>query len=212
VRLPKLSTLALTSLAFVFVAVILIMVAASLTRPEVETFVPTTPSPKKVGDRSVGPRDYTVDATAHDRWVYFDLSRGSVVQVGSRRSLDWDIAFQRHRMITNGGATNPLGMAGAIDLGPVALGTPLRAPASGYAIDEKSGDEYRNPALEHWYDYSWLTHVLRPAHRSFALRTADGKYALVQFLSYYCPNAKSGCITFRYRYAGDGSREFEPLQ
>ena len=205
---PKLSTLVLAAVGLLFVVLVATMVASSLTRPAVETFVPTPPRPGEVDDEFVGPRDYTVDATVHDSWVYFDFSRGSVVEIGSRRSLDWDIAFQRHRMITNGGATNSLGMAGVVDIGSIPPGTELQAPATGYVSDEQSGNNTRNPVLENWYDYSWTSHLLSPTNSSYALRTADGKYAVVKFLGYYCPGAQPGCITFQYRYAGNGSREF----
>ncbi len=28
----------------------------------------------------------------------------------------------------------------------------------------------------------------------------------MRLLSYYCPGGQSGCVTFRYRYRGDGER------
>jgi hypothetical protein len=204
--LPKLSTLVLGVVALLFLAFIGGVVASSLSRPEVEAFVPTPESPEEVGERSVGPRVYTVDATSQDRWVYFDFSRGSVVDIGSRSSLDWDIAFQRHRMITNGGATNPAGRAGVIDIGPASIDSVLELPDRGYVVDERRGDSPRNDALEDWYDYSWISHVLTPAERTYALRTADGKYAALQFLGYYCPGGRAGCVTFRYLYFGGGDR------
>lgn len=193
-----------------FVVLIVGVVASSLVRPEVETFVPSAATPEEVGERSVGPRVYTVDATAHDRWVYFDFSRGSVVDVRSRRSLDWDIAFQRHRMISNGGATNSLGLAAVLDLGPVNIDSALVLPESGYVTDERPGDAPRNRLLEDWYDYSWTSHLLRSADRAYALRTADGKFAVFRFLGYYCPGGQPGCVTFRYHYRGDGKRSFGP--
>jgi hypothetical protein len=205
---PRTSTIVLSTVGIVFVALIVGVVASSLVRPEVETFVPSAVAPEEVGARSVGPLVYTVDATAHDRWVYFDFSRGSVVDIGSRRSLDWDIAFQRHRMISNGGATNSLGLAAVLDLGPVNIDSVLVLPASGYVTDEQPGDTPRNRLLEDWYDYSWISHLLRPADRAFALRTADGKIAVLRFLGYYCPGGQPGCVTFRYYYRGDGQRHF----
>ena len=36
--------------------------------------------------------------------------------------------------------------------------------------------------------------------------TADGRYAKLQLLSYYCPGARPGCLTFRYVYQGAGGR------
>lgn len=202
----KRSTLYLSSVAVAFVLLISALVASSLMRPVPPGYLPTALAPSEVGERQVGPREYTIDATNHDRWVYFDFSRGSVVDVESPRSLDWDIAFRRHRMITNGGATNPLGQAGALDIGSAELSPGLEVPDSGYVTDERRGDEPRNRALEEWYDYSWISHVLRPAQRVYAVRTADGRYAALRFLGYYCPGGRPGCVTFRYLYGGDGGR------
>lgn len=205
---PKTSTILLVLVGSAFTLAILVMVVASLHRPEVATFAPSPIGAADVGDRTVGPLTYTVDATAHDRWTYFDFSRGSVVAIDSRRSLDWDIAFQRHRMITNSGDTNPLGQAGVIDLGPVPLDSALTVPAEGYSVDQRSGDASRSRVLEDWYDYSWTSHLLRPGDRAYAIRTADGRYVLLRFQGYYCPGGVPGCVTFRYRYRGDGGRAF----
>ena len=196
-----------------FVTFIVALVAASLVRPEVATFVPTPPAPQDVGPRSVGPRTYTVDARSHDEWIYFDFSRGSVVEPEGEGSLDWDVAFRRHRMITNGGGTNRFGRAAALDLGErTTLEGSVVLPLDGYVADERRGGESRNRVLENWYDYSWVSHLLRPADRTFALRTADGKYALVRFLGYYCPGGQAGCVTFRYRYRGDGGHRLAAVE
>ena len=80
-------------------------------------------------------------------------------------------------------------------------------PDAGYQATE--GDaEPRNPALAAWYSYSYFSHVLTPKPRVWAVRSADGRYAKVEFISYYCPNLQPGCVTFRYVYQGDGSRQF----
>jgi hypothetical protein len=42
----------------------------------------------------------------------------------------------------------------------------------------------------------------------YAIRTADGRYAKLEIVSYYCPGAVSGCLTFRYAYQGSGARAF----
>jgi hypothetical protein len=187
-----------------FAALIVGLVATSLVRPDVKTFVPTPPRPVEVGERSVGPILYTVDARSAADWVYFDFSRGAVVDVSDRHSLDWDIAFKRHRMITNGGVTNESGQGRVLTLARVGADVPTDLPEEGWVADEGAGDEPRNRALEGWYDYNFLSHILEPAERDFAIHTADGKVAIVHFLSYYCPGARSGCITFRYWYRGEG--------
>ncbi len=205
---PRLSTLVLIVIAVLFVAGIVALVASSLVTPTVATHAPSPQRPHEVGSEPVGPATYTVDARDHDRWVHFDFSRGSVVPVEGRRGLDWDIGFQRHRMITNGGASNPRGAAAVRDLGPVPLDSAIRVPDTGYVADEGPPESTRNPVLEDWYDYSWTSHILRPADRTYAVRTADGRYAVLRFQGYYCPGAQPGCVTFRYRYRGDGGRAF----
>ena len=207
---PKPATILLSALGVAFVAFLIGLVASSLRRPELEAFVPSPIAPEPVGERAAGPVTYTVDATANDDWTYFDFSRGSAVEIFAPSSLEWDIAFQRHRMITNGGATNRLGQAGVLDMGPLPLDSALTIPLEGFILDERPGDVSRNRALEDWYDYNWTSHVLRGAEVTFAIRTADGKYAVLRFIGYYCPGGLPGCVTFRYRYRGDGSRTFPP--
>ena len=40
---------------------------------------------------------------------------------------------------------------------------------------------------------------------SGTVRTADGRYAKLEILGYYCPGAHPGCLTFRYVFQGDGT-------
>jgi hypothetical protein len=87
----------------------------------------------------------------------------------------------------------------------------LEAPAAGYAASQVSrGGDTATAAFEDWYDYSFLSHLLTPGDLVFVLRTADGRYAKLKILDYYCPGAQPGCLTFRYAYQGDGSRRLVP--
>lgn len=191
----------------VVAAMLLTLVVGVVARPEVAMYPPTPPAPEEVGAAVVGPDTYTVDARDETRWVAFDFSRRSVVPADDLRGLDWDLAFNRFRIRTNGGATNPAGPGGALDLGRAAFDSVLVVPDSGYVQDARvSANETRNPALERWYDYSWLSHRLTPKPRVYAVRTADGRYAKIEVLSYYCADGTAGCVTFRYVYAGDGGR------
>jgi len=88
----------------------------------------------------------------------------------------------------------------------------LQLPDTGYVVDQRRGDTPRNRLLEDWYYYSWTSHILRPADRTYAVRTADGKYAVLRSLGYYCPGGRPGCVAFRYRYRGDGGREMAGLE
>jgi hypothetical protein len=78
-------------------------------------------------------------------------------------------------------------------------------PETGYVVAEKSDSV--NAALEDWYDYSMTSHVLQPKETVYAIRTADGRYAKIEILGYYCAGALPGCTTFRYVYQGGGSTD-----
>lgn len=178
------------------------LVASSLQRPPVPSHPPSAVAPEPVGDRLVGPTTYTVDAS--DRWIFFDFSRGSAVPPEDARGARWDLAFNRFKIVANGGDGFP-GRGGVRDLGEVAFDSVRSAPGGGYVESRIRGDS-TNAALEDWYDYSWTSHILTPKPHVWAVRTADGRYAKIEILGYYCPGARPGCVTFRYVYqGGEGS-------
>jgi hypothetical protein len=182
--------------------------------PPVGNFTVTPPHPVEVADRLVGPVLYTLEARASERWTFFDFSRGSVVEVSHQFGTDWDLAFQRHKILANGGATNPKGRGAILNLGAVAFDGVLEAPAGGYVDDTIASItpetiSTENLAINPWYHYNFLTHVLRPKATVYVVRTADGKYAKIRLVSYYCDGGQaSGCFTIEYVYQGDGSRRF----
>lgn len=173
----------------------------------------TISKPREVGEKITETTVYTIDATSREKWAYFDFSRGTVVEIGERTSLDWDLAFQRHRILSNGGATHPAGRAGILNLGKVDFQAVTTAPESGYIPDTGAGLKgiTENDAVAHWYDYRILSHALKPKGEVYIIRTADNKYAKMRILSYYCEGKKPGCMTIEYVYQGNGSREFVKL-
>jgi hypothetical protein len=192
--------------AMVVVAVTLVVL--SVRRPAVPTYEPTRPSPRDVGNALVGPVLYTVDASSPEQWRYFSFRLGSVLDNAGPR--DWDLAFRRYQIIVNGGPRFT-GDGGVVDLGRVAFADVTSAPETGYQVTE--GDaEPRHPVLAGWYSYSYFSHVLTPKPRVWAVRSADGRHAKVEFVSYYCANLQPGCVTFRYVYQGDGSRRLARMQ
>lgn len=189
----------------VFVLAIGVLVASSLFRATPEAYAPTVPSLTQVR-AGVMNGEYTVDARDPDRWVYFDFSRNAVVDDPGPR--EWDLAFQRFHVIVNGGA-GFAGDGGARDLEAVGDDgvLSLHLPENGYMGTEGTLESRpRHPALERWYDYGFFTHLLTPRQTVYAIRTADGRYAALRFVAYYCPGAQPGCVTFRYVYRGDGER------
>jgi hypothetical protein len=191
---------AIVLIALVIVAAVFIRF--SLRRPTIDAWPPTPPLEREAGDARVGPVQYTVDASSPDRWVFFDFSRGSVVPRGD--PLAWDLAFQRFHIIANGGNGFP-GKGGIRDLGEVAFDSIAELPADGYVRTEPRSDS-TNPAIARWYTFGWTSHLLKPQPHVWAVRTADGRFAIIRILSYYCPGAIPGCLTFEYIYLGAGGR------
>lgn len=194
-------------IAAVLVVATVLLVALSLRGPAVQEYAPTLVEPRDVGPELVGPDTLTVDARDPDRWVFFDFSRGSVVREPG--PTGWDLAFRRFHVIANGGPGFD-GEGGILALGPVAFDSVATVPAVGYQATE-AGSDSTNPAIARWYDYGWTSHLLTPKSGVYAVRTADGRYAKLELLGYYCVEARPGCVTFRYVYQGaPDSRQVRP--
>lgn len=153
-------------------------------------------------------RHALINASSDKEWAYFDFSRGLPVAIFDPSSLEWDLAFRRGQVITNGGATNKFGQAGVVDLGEVDFDKVAEAPVENYITDSSTRTQTENAALHKWYKYNYFTHKLTAKKNVYAIRTADNKYAKVQFLSFYCDNDETGCIKIKYVYQGDGSTSF----
>jgi len=182
------------------IALAIVFVALTLRHPNVAMFAPTPPAPRDVGRALVGPVVYTVDATDPERWRRFSFRVGAVVDDATP---GWDLAFRRYQVIANGGPGYQ-GGGGIADLGVVPFDQVTSVPTTGYQGTESTPDP-RNPAIASWYEYGFFSHVLSPKRHVWAVRTADGRYAKMELVSYYCPGAQPGCVTFRYVYQGDGS-------
>ena len=150
----------------------------------------------------------TLNASSEKEYVYFDFSSGKPVKILDTSSLEWDMAFRRGKVISNGGASSRLGQAGLIDLGVVEFDEVTEVPMDNYAQDIAAKTETENPVLLKWYNYNYFTHKLTAKKNSYAVRTANGKFAKFQFLSFYCDNKEAGCIKIRYVYQDNGSNSF----
>jgi hypothetical protein len=183
-------------LAGAFVLLIAAILIGALVKPEFPPYALTVARPAPVGDSLVGPATYTLDASDGDRWQHFDFARNAVVADGK-----WDIAFRRFRVLAGPGA-------GIADLGLVHFDSVRALPDTGYR-ENLAGPDTANPGVGKWYDYSMLTHLLTSRGHVYALRTADGRYAKVALLAYYCRDVGTACLTFRYAYQGGRSRRVE---
>ncbi len=150
-----------------------------------------------------------INASSEKDWAYFDFSRGAVVEIHDPSSLEWDLAFRRGKVISNGGATNKFGKAGLIQMKESRFDAVAQVPSENYIQDTNTRTETENPVLVKWYKYNYLTHKLTPKKYVYALRTADSKFAKVQFKSFYCENKETGCIKMVYVYQHNGSNSFQ---
>ncbi|HEV8265350.1 MAG TPA: HmuY family protein [Gemmatimonadales bacterium] len=186
-------------LAAAFLLLMASLLIGSLTTPEFPPYALTAPPARvtPVGDSLVGPATYTLDASAGDRWRRFHFGRNAVTDSAGG---PWDIAFRRHHVIAA-----PVPGAGVVDLGAVPFDSVREVPATGYVATELRGDTV-NPGVGKWYAYSMLSHLLTSKRHVYAVRGADGRYAKLEILAYYCRDVGAACYTFRYAFQGDGSR------
>jgi hypothetical protein len=150
----------------------------------------------------------TVNASSEKEYVYFDFSSGERVKIHDPSSLEWDLAFRRSKVISNGGASSKIGQAGLIDLGVVGFDTITEVPTENYVLDVSTRTDTENSVLLKPYNYNYFTHKLKPKKNIYAVRTADNKFAKFQFLNFYCDNKEVGCVTIRYVYQDNGTNSF----
>ena len=150
----------------------------------------------------------TVNASSEKDYVYFNLQSGKVVKIHDPSSLEWDLAFRRSKVITNGGASSKLGKAGLIDLGTIEFDKVTEVPKDNYVLDVSTRTDTENPAILKPYNYNYLTHKLKAKKNVYAARTANNKFAKFQFLDFYCDNKEVGCVKIRFVYQGNGSNSF----
>ena len=181
--------------------------------PEVEKAIESkifNPEPNDVGENLTGEITYTINAFSLKDWIYFDFSKGAVVSISDRTSSDWDMGFRRAKIISNSGASNPSGRGGIAAIENAEFVSVMEAPESGYMIDiSKNALETENPVIDRWYLYNYMTHELKSKKNIYIIRTADGKYAKMQIMKFYCEGL-AGCYTIKYVYQGNGSRRFTP--
>jgi hypothetical protein len=180
-----------------FLAILGVLVAASLGRRDAAAFAPDAPRPSAVAWDTLGEDTLTVDARDPTRWRFIDIERGLVLDPPD--TVGWDLAVRRFHVITSG-AVAVVEDARFADV--------TWAPDDGY-ISTTFGADTVNAVLARWYRYGFFSHLLEPLDRVWVLRTTNQRYARFTVLSYYCPGLIAGCLTLRYQFQPDGSRAFE---
>jgi len=184
--------------AFVlFVIVIGFLVVSSMAPREALEFEPTPSQPVDSTLTSVVYDTVTMDAHDEVAWLFFDFDRASPVVPPD--TVGWDLAFRRFTIVP---------AAAVADLGISAFDAVTEAPVDGY-VESTFGRDTLNTAIDRWYSYSMISHLLEPNGHVYVVRTAESRYAKLELLSYYCPGVVAGCPTFRYVFQPNGERGFD---
>jgi hypothetical protein len=166
---------------------------------------------------------FEVNSTSSSAWKYFSFVKDDTISVSDpANSSEWDLAFQRYRIKTNGGKSGK-GLGGAAnsykkgqtgfdalsivsDTSSFATDDPIQiAVQQGYAT------YIVNPALYTWFTIELATQGTQivPSDWVYIVKTGTGKYAKVWFKSYYSASNASGYVTFQYTFQPDGSKKLE---
>lgn len=155
--------------------------------------------------------------------TYYSLVDNKEVASTDAASTKWDIAFSSTKILINGGTSGP-GIGGAFVY--VGLFDALKTiPAdSNFATDNANAASFAIPlgSGKAWYTYDGLTTLVSPiAGRVLVIRTATGKFAKIEIISYYKGGVtlpasasvndklfKQRYYTFRYAYQPNGSKTF----
>lgn len=150
-------------------------------------------------------------ATKPNTYHYFSLTSGAEVAETDAKTTKWDLAFSGTTILTNGG-TSGSGQGGAIVL-EKPFDTITEAPKDGYKVDGGSGNAIASGSGSSWYKYDMSVHAILPiVGRTIIVKTAEGKFAKIEFVSYYkgapedVPTEESKYYTFRYVLADENGK------
>lgn len=166
---------------------------------------------------------FEVNSTSSTAWKYFSFAKNDTINVTDPlNSKDWDLAFQRYRVRTNGGeAGHGMGSAAnSYKRGQAGFDALVTVPDTAtfvndatisIAVQQGYASYIVNPALYTWFTIQLAAQGTQivPTDYIYIVKTADGKYVKVWFKSYYNALNQSGHVTFEYKYQPDGSKNLQ---
>jgi len=153
------------------------------------------------------------------KFKLFSFETGEAVANADSASTKWDIGFRGTTIILNGGTSGP-GEAQAQILTAI-FEEVKEAPESGYNSDNSPNFAIPTGSGNGWYNAagggpSSPTIITPIPGRIIVIKTATGRFAKMEILSYYkdAPASPTGTepsrrYTFRYVYQPNDSRKFE---
>jgi hypothetical protein len=145
---------------------------------------------KNSGKRD-GSLSTATDATDDKSWQQFDLDTGR--EATSER--DWDIAFQRFKIKTNGGESGSGGVY-VVQLEGQPFDELDQAPSMGFAADAPDSvgdagdtdldpDNVFNSGSADWYDYNVNNHTLKPKDITYVIASTEKRFFKFRIEAYY---------------------------
>ena len=155
--------------------------------------------------------------------TYYSLVDNKIVASTDVSSTKWDIAFSSTKILVNCGTSGP-GIGGAFVFKGLFDDLKTLPVDSTFATDNSNAASFAIPlgSGRAWYTYDGLTTLVSPiAGRVLVIRTATGKFAKIEIISYYKGGVtlpasasvndklfKQRYYTFRYAYQPNGSKTF----
>lgn len=148
-----------------------------------------------------------VDASSTTAWSYLDFETGlAVTPSDPNNERTWDVAFQRFKVVSNGGVS---GMGGALvaRITDTPFANITQAPEGGYIADAPDGDLDRDDTadsaftngVDDWYNYDVATHQVSPREDiTYIVRTPEMHFYKVQIRAYYDAAGSPGFLRFRW--------------
>lgn len=166
---------------------------------------------------------FEINSTKSTTWKYFSFEKNDTITVSNPvSSTDWDLAFQRYRIKTNGGKSgNGMGSAansyqkGQTGFDALKLVSDTATFATDESVEIAVQQGYAtyivNPELYTWFSIELAVQGTQivPTDYIYIVKTGTGKYAKVWFKSYYSAANASGYVTVQYKYQPDGSKNLE---
>ena len=172
-----------------------------------------------VPDEPAEPKEVKFEAQSYTEWTYFSFSEGKIVTVDQEKyasDINWDIAFLRFNIRTNGGESGK-GQGAVLDTKETDFSKVTTIPETGFVADSKisvmaSGgmppkyiETAGSPVFkvgenQGWAFYNYMASTWSYNNNVFIIRTADGQYAKLIMKSFLNDEDKSGNITFEYVY------------
>jgi hypothetical protein len=192
----------------VYLSVCMIVIIIACTKEE------TTPA--------IQPQTFEINS-AGTAWKYFSFAKNDTIVVSDpATSSEWDLAFQRYRIRTNGGKSGHStgGAANSYKKGQSGFDAmKLVSDTATFVVDDsvKIAIPYGyatyivNPVLYTWFYMESAARGTQivPSDYVYIVKTGLGKFAKVWLKGYYNANDAGGHVTFQYKYQPDGSKRLE---